>query len=467
MAANMRELGSTGLKRTGGVVDEEWLRELQGDRGRRVYREMADMDSVINAMLFALQMLMAQVERIVEPVDANLTDDADAAEFAQQCLDDMSMSWADTLADILSMMVFGWSYFEIVYKVRSGDNLDPRRRSQYTDGRIGWRKWSIRGQETLDEWVFDDEGGIQGMWQLDSSTGYTRIFIPIDKALLFRTTNHKNNPEGKSVLRGAYRSWWFKKNIENIEGIGIERDLAGLPVAYVPPEILAASASTDEKAVLTAIKDIVVNIRRDEQEGIVFPLAYDEDGHQLYKLELLSTGGQRQFDTDKIITRYDSRIAMTLMADFILLGHDGVGSYALGADKSTLFRTALETWLDRIAGVINTHAIPRLLRLNGMRGRCKLVFGQVGSIDLTALGTFIQQLAGAGMPLFPDAELENHIRGEANLPMLSEEEIARREQEPDAPPQTPPDEQQPEPDADPQMAAILAAAQRVLSRGGE
>jgi hypothetical protein len=34
----------------------------------------------------------------------------------------------------------------------------------------------------------------------------------------------------------------MKTRIENIEGIGIERDLAGLPVAWVPPDYMAPEA---------------------------------------------------------------------------------------------------------------------------------------------------------------------------------------------------------------------------------
>ena len=446
---DMRELGYTGLERNGNQVAEEFLRELRFDRGRRIYREMSEMDPIVGATLFAIQMLMAQVETSVEPAEEENPDDTTAAEFVDECLGDMSSSWAETLGDILSMMTYGWAYLEIVYKRRGGESRDPKRNSTYTDGRIGWRKWAIRGQNTLDEWQFDEEGGVQGMWQRD---GAARVFVPIEKSLLFRTVSHKNNPEGRSALRSAYRPWWFKRNIENVEGIGIERDLAGLPVAYVPPDILSPAADADERAVLDAIKDIVVNIRRDEQEGIIFPLMYDEAGNQLYKLELMTSGGARQFDTDTVINRYANQIAMTLMADFILMGHEGVGSYALGADKSTLFRTALTTWLDRIAAVINQYAIPRLLRLNGMRGRCEFKFGAVGTIDLSALGTFIQQLAGAGMTFFPDVDLENHLRTETNLPPLPDDEVQRREE-------------QRQTDVTPQMQAMMAAAQRILSRG--
>lgn len=247
---------------------------------------------------------------------------------------------------------------------------------------------------------------------------YQLRIIPIDKALLFRTTSHKNNPEGRSVLRSAYRPWYFKKHIETIEGIGIERDLAGLPIAWVPPELLSANASPDDRAILESIKRIVTNVRRDEQEGIVFPLVYDENGNKLYDFALLSTGGTRQFNTDAVIARYDQRIAMTVLADFILLGHEHVGSFSLASSKTHLFSVALGTWLNEIASQFNRVAIPRLFRLNNFAvGRLpKLVPGDIEVPNLTELGDYITKLSGAGMDLFPNEKLEEYLRRAANLP---------------------------------------------------
>ena len=68
----------------------------------------------------------------------------------------------------------------------------------------------------------------------DAASGLGTYTIPMSKALLFRTKSRKNNPEGRSILRNAYRSWYFKRRIQEIEGIGIERDLAGLPVMHGP-----------------------------------------------------------------------------------------------------------------------------------------------------------------------------------------------------------------------------------------
>jgi hypothetical protein len=244
--------------------------------------------------------------------------------------------------------------------------------------------------------------------------------------LLFRTSTKYNNPRGRSVLRNAFVPWYYKTKIQEIEAIGIERDLAGMPVAMVPPQLLSDNATTAESAALNAIKELVRNIKRDEQEGIVFPLAYDPDtGNLAYDLKLLSTGGRRQFDTNAIIQRYDQRIAMSVLADFILLGHQATGTQALSVSKIQLFLDSLSAWLRAIAEVFNQYGVPRLMKLNGfdVLKAPSINFQAPANIDLGALGTFIQQLAGAGAPLFPDEDLEGYLREVAGLPRLMAEEV--------------------------------------------
>lgn len=155
------------------------------------------------------------------------------------------------------------------------------------------------------------------------------LTIPMSKALLFRTKVRKDNPEGRSILRNAYRSWHFKRRIQEIEGIGIERDLAGLPVIYTPEDMDIWNSEDETISRIRAeLENMVRGVRRDEREGLVLPGGF--------KMELLSTGGSRQFDTNAIIDRYDTRIAMTVLADFIFLGHQQNGSWALSSDKTEL-----------------------------------------------------------------------------------------------------------------------------------
>lgn len=411
------ELGITGLERYGGYVFDEFITKLRHQEGIKLYSQMANNDPVIGAILFAINMLIRQVDWHVAPMD-NSQESAKAAVFLESCINDMEKPWTEVITEIISFIKYGWSWHEIVYKQRAGDNSDLTKNSKYNDGKIGWRKIPGRAQTSWHEWVFSDNGDIEAMVQRAAPDFRSRV-IPITKSLLFRTTTAKNNPEGKSVLRTAYRSWYFKKHIEQIQGIGIERDLAGLPVAYVPADILDPNANASRKAILAQIKKIITNIRRDEQEGVVFPKVLDDNGKDLYELKLMSTGGSRQFNTKEIMEYYDQRIAMTVLADFILLGHGKTGSFALSTSKTKVFTFAISSFVDIIQAAFNRFAVPELFKLNGvvLNKYPQIIASEVEHINLDELGKFIKNLSGSGAVLFPDDALENDLRTKANLPV--------------------------------------------------
>jgi len=415
------EVGSSALLWSGGQGRDEFHRALKGDRAAKVFREMRENDPVVGALLFAIEMIMREATWRVDPAP-ELEEDPQGpedAEFVWGCLQDMSRPWPHVVSSILSFLPFGWSYHETVMKFRRGPKADPP--SLYEDGAVGWRKLGLRPQDSLVRWAYDPEtGALVGMVQ-QVPTGV--VTIPIEKSLLFRTTTERDLPEGRAILRNAYRPWHFKKRIEEVEGIGVERDLAGLPVALVPPEYLDDQADAREKNVAAAVRKIVRDIRRDEQEGVIFPREYDEAGNEMWELKLLSTGGRRQFDTDAIVARYDQRIAMTVLADFILLGHEKVGSFALGVSKVELFSTAVSAWFDEVESVFNRYAIPRLFAFNGWeRPTPRLAHDEIKPVDLEALGSFVQRVAAAGAPLFPDDDLENELRARGGLPPRGEGE---------------------------------------------
>lgn len=408
---------------TGAQVEaerEDLLPQLRGERWHRTVREMTETDPVIAAIMFAIQMLIRRVDWTIAPA-SDTPEDAEVQQFIDECLfRDLSPDWEDTLSEILSFLPYGWCLLEVVYKRRGGETGDPATTSRFGDGRIGWRSWAIRPQDTLHEWVFRDDGTVEAMVQV-AHPRYVPVTIPLDKALLFRTTSRRGSPEGLSILRSAYQPWYYKKEIQRFEAIGIERDLAGLPVAWVPPQIMSTNATTDEKTAYQGIQRIVTNMRRNQQEGVVMPLAYDQKGNKLYDLELLSTGGQRQFDTGNIVERYDTRIAMSVLADFITVGHEQTGTYSMAASKTDLFATALEAWLDAIAAVVNEQAIQPLLRYNGIPSERapRLVPGKVMPEDLESLGAYLTSLASAGV-LEVSPELQRHVLDVAGLPVPKE-----------------------------------------------
>ena len=187
------------------------------------------------------------------------------------------MSWSGhahllagrTITDIISFLGYGYSYEEIVFKKRLGESRNATLNSRFDDGQIALAGLPGRSQDSLWKWVFDDDGQIEGMIQ-NPPPDYLLRYIPVEKALHFRTTIFKNNPEGRSVLRNSYRPWYFSRNLQNLEGIGMERDLAGLPVLHPPPGTDIWDASDPAMASMrTLAQNVVSSIRRDEQEGVV------------------------------------------------------------------------------------------------------------------------------------------------------------------------------------------------------
>jgi hypothetical protein len=415
----LSEQGITGLWQFSGYLDEEKLLQLRGWRGVRVYRQMMDNDATIGAINFAFEMLLRHTDWRVEPA-SDSPEDLGYAEFVEGCRQDMSLSWESHIAEVLTMLGFGWSCAEIVYKKRLGpDQTDSKFKSKYNDGCIGWRKLAPRAQETLQHWEFDEDGGVCGWWQQPPQGGGL-IYLPIEKILLFRTTDRKNNPEGRSLYRNCYTAWYRKKEMERIESIGAERDLAGMPICYVPREWMDTTADSNTKAMLTEIKKIVRNVRNDEQMGLVFPSIYDpETKAQLLKFDLISTASRKQVDTNAIIGRYVQDILTSVLANVLTLGQNAVGSYALASSKTNMLAVAMGALMDSICSVHNRFSIPRLFEVNNFKpknGPPKLVHGDLEKQDMQILCAALLQVVQAGGVTLGGEDDEIFIRQVLGMP---------------------------------------------------
>lgn len=410
---NLRQLGVSGLRRYGPYIYEEFLPELRWPGAGHIYQEMADNDAVIGAIMYLAEML---IRGCTWEVQAQGSSDVDkeAAQFLRECMDDMDMSWANTISEILSMLTYGFSFHEIVYKVRRGpDEASSKYRSAYSDGRIGWRRLPCRAQTSLAEWEFDDEGDVSAFIQR-CEPDFNTVRIPLSKGLLFRTRISKDNPEGKSLLRNAYRSWFFKKHFEEIEGIGIERDLAGFPVLTAPEGLDLWNDSDPNMVKMRADAEaLVASVRRDSEEGILLPNGWD--------LRLLTSGSSRQINIGETIERYDNRIAITMLSDIILIGNNRTGSFALADTKKSLLAGALQAQVLNIADVFNAHAVPRLFALNDFPGLEKLPKIVPSGIQTPSVQEVALMLRAMGLSINKDKELLSYLWHILGFPSMSDE----------------------------------------------
>ena len=413
---NFKPLGVSGLRRYGPYIYEEFLPELRWPGAGRVYQEMADNDAVIGAVLYLAEMLIRGCTWEVRPCGKSDVD-REAAKFLRECMDDMDMSWANTICEILSMLTYGFSFHEIVYKVRRGPNeTNSKYRSKYSDGRIGWRRLPSRAQTSLAEWEFDDEGDVKAFIQR-CEPDFKTVRIPMSKGLLFRTRISKDNPEGKSLLRNAYRSWFFKKHFEEIEGIGIERDLAGFPVLTAPDGLDLWNEEDPRMVKMKAdAESLVASVRRDSEEGMLLPHGWE--------LKLLTSGSSRQINIGDTIERYDNRIAITMLSDIILIGNNRTGSFALADTKQSLLAAALQAQVSNIADVFNAFAVPRLFAVNNFPGLVDLPEIVPSGIQTPSVQEVALMLRAMGLNISKDKELLSYLWHILGFPSMSDETFA-------------------------------------------
>lgn len=416
-AVSSGEIGVSGLKQSNGYIFEEFIPELTGDRGIRKYREMSENDATVGAMLVATSSILRPLKWKVESSEKD-TDDF-YADWAQSVIfEDMETKFEDFMAEILTFLSYGFSLFEVVYKIRrDGQSL-------YNDGKIGIKVISPRPQDTICRWDLDDKGRVLGVYQ--TSYNYlSEIYIPASKLLHFRTTSNKENPLGKSILRNAYKSYVYLQNIQTIEAIAIEREMSGLPLIRVPSEVLTNPEYAATKELYTSIAR---DLKMGHQGGIVIPSNpfEDMDGKmsniRQVDVELITSSGKRLIDMDAVIHRYQRDIARSILADFLMLGTNDRGSFAMSKDKTNLFLVTLETFTRSIASTLNRNLMVPLWKLNGfdMEMMPTLKPAAVTQADLEQLGNFVKALSTAGIG-FGDEDTVKTLRRAADLPEVVEE----------------------------------------------
>jgi hypothetical protein len=337
---------------------------------------MATNDAIVGAILSAMDLMIRAVPVRIEEGSEQ------AREIVEYSLHNMpEQTFEMFLSDVLSFLPYGFSLFEIV----------ARPPSAHPEGWVTLKKLAPRAQWTIDRFETNPNGDLLGVWQ----TATTRSsYIPYTKLLHFRTASRQNDPAGLSVLRSAYESWFYARRIREIEAVAIERELNGLPLVRIPSEYLAEDASDAQRAFVTKISAIARDVKRNEMGYIVIPsdVYEDADGKltdtRLVDFELIASQGKRDIDTHQVVLRYQMDMARSALADFVMLGVNDRGSFALSKSKADLFLQALTGYVSAIASILNRNLVPKLMDWNGIArtDAPKIVFGRVAPVDLALMG---------------------------------------------------------------------------------
>lgn len=365
----------------------EEVSELRDKRGIRKFYDMVRNDGTVRSALRIVKTPVQGAEWYVEPYSDSAIDQ-NIAKFVQETLfDDMEYPWSYFIEDCLRSLDYGFFAFEKVW---------------YQDPKTGRIKISLPPLHPLDiqGWLYDGQNQITGLaMEPMAGTDITKqIVIPRDKVLLQVFEMEGGDLRGTSLLRTAYKHWYYKDTMYKIDAIQKERHGIGVPIIKLP---MGFTPKDKDLA-----NDLGRNLRTNEKAYITIPWNWEV---MFAKLE-----GQ-PVDPIPSIQHHDHKIYEAILASFM-------GSGEVSTESLDTFYKSTRYVATCIATTINRNVIRPLVQMNFLRfnGYPKICVRRMGEWEDTRTMTFaLRNLVGAKI-LTPDLPLENIIRQSMSLPPLDE-----------------------------------------------
>lgn len=388
--------------------------KLREHNGLHIYYNMRRQDGAIRASLRLLKTPVQGAHWFVEPWTKNdntpaSKQDENIADFVQDNLfEKLNVTWAQLISDVLLMADYGYMAFEKVYQ------------SEDTDGKLRLSKIAPRHPLDIQEWEYDNNGGPNGCVMytnpysgpsaISQGTGMTpggsigvgfgmpsERFIPIKKLVVFSHEPEAGDISGISVLRSAYKHWYFKDTLYKIDAIQKERHGIGIPVIKLPPGF-----TKDDQALAD---NLGRNLRTNERAHVTLPPLWD--------LVFAKLEGQ-PVDCMKSIEHHDMRIKSNVLASFM----DATTGTQDG--QIDIFLKSTRYLADYICDIFNKYIIKQLVDLNfklGVdRGYPRLRARRIGEWeDIRTLSFAIRNLVSIDA-IRPDDNMEAQLRREMDLP---------------------------------------------------
>ena len=390
-----KEIGGTGTSLWRGFLDEDYNSNLKGTKWYATVDKMRHGDAQVQATLLAIQLPIRSAKWMVKPASEDKIDIDIAKTIENNLKGGMVQSWDDFLRQALLYLAYGSMAFEKIFDVK--------------DGLWVWHKYATRMPDTFYRYNVeqDTEELVSVEQQVHKANKWKIVDIPADRLILFINELEGANYKGWSILRSAYKHWYFKEQYYKLHGIAMERHGVGTPEYKQTQE-----GSFDEDTLM----DILEAYRAHEKGGLVTPYGYE--------FNIRTPEGGTLTDPLPMVEHHDRLITQSILAHFLNLGQTGVGSYALSTNQKDLFLMALQAvtnyFCEKMNGVIH-----ELVDINwNVRGNYpELIVENLQSKDLLKLASGLALLSKAGL-LTPGAqEIEEWVRKIWDLPDIPEDQV--------------------------------------------
>lgn len=387
------------------VFDEK--KDLRFPYSIKTYKHMRDSCIAIASALNAVNIIALRVPRYIESYDQTATH-KNRAKFVDECLgvtqdnNDMTHSFDDFLREALSMNTYGFSVHEKVYRYRM-----EKYGSKFDDGKIGIKRLPIRPQNSIEEFVYDDQGReLTGIVQKQADRRFTflnsiglkdgLVTIPRDRFMLFNADKENGKAEGVSPLHGVYDTWREYEKYKDLENIAASKNLNGLPVLWMPAEYMTDDEEDETSEVYKVLKDGISKISIGQQTSLILPSDREQDsnaGGKLFDFSLMTASSSNITAITTIIERLINEMYQCLFADVLQMGNERGGNSNLASEKSSMLNMLVENRIKEIFTVINNDLIPDWFERNGWdkTKTPKLRYGTLKEVDIATFAKAIQQ----------------------------------------------------------------------------
>jgi hypothetical protein len=392
---------------------EEYLQELRGKEGVKIYDQMRRSSDQINMLL-----TLCKTPIINATWSVDYREDTDLDRKIKAFIEDAlfeQINFKQFIEEVLTMLEFGHSVFEAVYK--------PVIKHPTFPNSITLKKLSYISQKTIEEWHVAKSGDLMKIRQMVDGDLDVDTYIEASKLIPFSIGREGANYAGRSLLRPIYGNWKRKQAYLKIEAIGTERSSMGTPIGT-----LAQGAKDDQNNVL---KKILSSFTSHQRSSVVVP-----HGTEIKNFDI-------GFKSPEIRATIDAErrgMSQSFLAGFMELGGaSGAGSFALSTNLMQIFLGSLQLYADKITYEIDQKVIKALVDVNfGEQD----VYPKLRATNITdRVGKeFVENLAaltGAGYLSATD-EMKEFLRKKLNLPEAAlaeevEDNAEVTEPTPDAP----------------------------------
>ena len=375
------EMGYASLSPFTSWTRDERVSELRDKQGIRKYYDMKRADGTVRGALRLVKTPVMAARWFIEPASESQIDKNIANFVEQNLFEGLNTPFERVLEDALLMCEYGYMPLEKVYGLNS-------------DGKIILRKLAPRHPLDIQEWIFDMEGGPNGViMDPTEANGWNATEIPIEKLVVFTLEQEAGDIRGISLLRSAYKHYYYKDTLYKIDAIQKERHGIGIPIIKMPLGYTAQDKSLAE--------DLGRNLRTNERAHITVPMNWEV---AFAKLE-----GQ-PVDCLPSIRHHNDQIMGNILAPF----YDDPGAKE---DSMTMFYKATRYIASTIAGTFNRYVIKELVDFNYSPGKYPILRARrIGeNEDLRTWSFAFRNLVGTDA-IRPDAPLEAFLRKELDLP---------------------------------------------------